>query len=191
MKKILEKSTLFLHKKYDITPEILSYIKIFSAPWVALLISKIISSKSLTLAILTLLLYILAISTDFIKEILNKTTLHKIEKEDNVEENIFDQIIDRVFIIFILIPFGFNLFTSLIILAESISIFQTLYYPTHKKQINKTEKIKIILQTLLIPILILQTVTNLIPDMAVYVYIIITIIYTCMSVYSKYFYFKD
>jgi len=97
----------------------------------------------------------------------------------------------KILIIFMLIPFGLNLFTFLIISAESILAFQALYSPGHKKQATSAGKIKMVLQVFLIPILILQAVTNFVPEMAVYIYIIITIIFTYVSVYSHYFYFKN
>ena len=65
MKKILEKFILFLYRKYGLTPDVLTYIRIFGAPWLALLISKILSDKSLILAIITIVLYFKVIATDF------------------------------------------------------------------------------------------------------------------------------
>ena len=82
MKKYLEKFVMFLHKKYRITPDILSYIRIFSAPWLALLVSQILSSKSLTLTIVTIILYILIIATDFLDGILARA-ISKEEKHDH------------------------------------------------------------------------------------------------------------
>ena len=102
-----------------------------------------------------------------------------------------DRLADKILIIFLLIPFGLSLFTFLIILAESILAFQTIYSPSDKKQATNAGKIKMVLQTLLIPILILQAVTNFIPVMVIYTYIIITIIFTYISVYSHYFYYKN
>lgn len=190
MKKHLEKFVLFLHKKYGITPDILTYSRIFVAPWLALLISKIISHKSLYLAIITLIIYFLIISTDLLDGILARA----LPKNDHSQGGMLDRLADKIFIIFILIPFGFNLFTFLIISAESILAFQALFSPVDKKQAGFPGKIKMVLQTFLIPILILQITTNIIPDMFVYLYIIITIIATYVSVYSHYshfFYFKN
>lgn len=190
MKKKLEKFVLFLHKRYGITPDILTYVRIFSAPWLALLISKILQNKSLTLAVITLIFYFLVVSTDFFDGILARA-ISKTENHDYSHGGMLDRLSDKILIIFILIPFGFNLFTFFIILAESILAFQAIHSPSHKKQANITGKIKMILQTFLIPILILQVVINFVPDMVVYFYIIITIISTYISVYSHYFYFKN
>ncbi|MCX6751548.1 MAG: CDP-alcohol phosphatidyltransferase family protein [Candidatus Nomurabacteria bacterium] len=190
MKKYLEKFVLFLHKKYGITPNILTYIRIFSAPWLALLISKILSGKSLMLAIITIILYILVVSTDFLDGILARA-LPKTENHNHSHGGMLDRLADKILIIFLLIPFGLNLFTFLIILAESMLIFQAMHSLEYKKQINYTEKIKIVLQILLIPILMLQAVMNFVPEMIVYVYIIITIISTYVSLYSHYFYLKE
>ena len=190
MKKCLEKFVLFLHKKYGITPNILTYFRIFAAPWLALLISKIISHKSFPLAIITLFIYFLIISTDLFDGILARV----LPKNDHSQGGMLDRLADKILIIFILIPFGFNLFTFLIISAESILAFQALFSPAHKKQAVLAGKIKMILQTFLIPILILQITTNFIPDMLVYLYIIITIVATYTSLYSHYshfFYFKN
>ncbi|PIZ86078.1 hypothetical protein COX94_01175 [Candidatus Nomurabacteria bacterium CG_4_10_14_0_2_um_filter_33_9] len=190
MKKYLEKFVMFLHKKYRITPDILSYIRIFSAPWLALLVSQILSSKSLTLTIVTIILYILIIATDFLDGILARA-ISKEEKHDHSQGGMLDRISDKILIIFMLIPFGLNLFTFLIILAESVLAFQAIFSLGEKKQATYAGKIKMILQTLLVPILILQTVLNLVPEMVIYTYIIITIISTYISVYSHYFYFKN
>ena len=190
MKKYLEKFVMFLHKKYGITPDILSYIRIFSAPWLALLVSQILSSKSLTLTIVTIILYILIIATDFLDGILARA-ISKEEKHDHSQGGMLDRISDKILIIFMLIPFGLNLFTFLIILAESVLAFQAIFSLGEKKQATYAGKIKMILQTLLVPILILQTVLNLVPEMVIYTYIIITIISTYISVYSHYFYFKN
>jgi hypothetical protein len=189
MKKILEKFLLFSNKKYGITPDILTYIRIFSAPWLALIISKILSGKSLALAIITILIYIKIIAMGFYREILAHA-VSKTESHDRPQEDTLSQISEKILIIFMLIPFGLNLFTFLIILAESVLAFQIIYSPTHEKQANRAEKIKMILQTLLIPILILRAVTNFIPEMTVYGYIIITIIFTYIPIYENYFYFE-
>ncbi|MEK7089134.1 MAG: CDP-alcohol phosphatidyltransferase family protein, partial [Patescibacteria group bacterium] len=189
-KKILEKFVLFLHKKYSITPDVLSYIRIFSAPWFALLVSKILSSKSLTLTLITIILYTLIVATDLLDGILARA-ISKTENYDHLYGSMLDRIADKILIIFMLIPFGLNLFTFLIISAESILAFQVLYSPSHKKQATRAGKIKMVLQAFLIPILILKVVTNFIPEMVIFIYMIITIILTYISVYSHYFYFKN
>lgn len=203
MKKYLEKFVLFLHKKYGITPDALTYVRIFAAPWLALFISKILSSKSLTLAIIFLVFYILVVITDLFDGILaraiSKTPARNAfstadagrENHNHSHGGMLDRLADKILIIFLLIPFGLSLFTFLIILAESILAFQTIYSPSDKKQATNAGKIKMVLQTLLIPILILQAITNFIPVMVIYTYIIITIIFTYISVYSHYFYYKN
>jgi len=193
MKNHLEKFVLFLHKKYGITPDILTYVRIFAAPWLALLISKILSSKSFTLAIITIILYFLVVSTDLFDGILARA-ISKTENHDHSHGGMLDRLSDKIFIIFMLIPFGLNLFTFLIILAESILVFQAIYSPAHEKQAKYVGKIKMVLQAFLIPILILQVITNFIPEMIIYTYIIITIAFTYLSVYSHYshyFHFKN
>ena len=193
MKNHLEKFVLFLHKKYGITPDILTYVRIFAAPWLALLISKILSSKSLALAIIFLIFYILVIITDFFDGILARA-LSKEKSHDHSNGGMLDRLADKILIIFLLIPFGLNLFTFLIILAESILVFQAIYSPAHEKQAKYVGKIKMVLQAFLIPILILQVITNFIPEMIIYTYIIITIAFTYLSVYSHYshyFHFKN
>ncbi|HAS80854.1 MAG: hypothetical protein UR25_C0004G0051 [Candidatus Nomurabacteria bacterium GW2011_GWE1_32_28] len=190
---MLEKFVLFLHKKHGITPNILSYIRIFSAPFLALFISQILLNKNLTLTIITLILYILIVSTNLVKTIFNNS-IPKTKNYDHFHEEILGNLSNKVLIIFLLIPFGLNLFTFFIISAELILVFQDLYSPSNKKQKKYIEKTKIILQILLIPILILQIVTNFVPEMIIYTYIIITIIYTYISVYSNYshyFYFEN
>jgi len=189
----LEKFVLSLHKKYGITPDIFTYSRIFAAPWLALLVSKILSNKSLTLAIIFLVLYAIVITTDLLDGILAHV-LSKTGSHDHSHGGMLDRLSDKILIIFVLIPFGFNLFTFLIISAESILAFQALYSPAHEKQAKYTGKIKMVLQAFLIPILILQVVINFLPEMIVYTYIIITIASTYISVYSHYshyFYFRN
>lgn len=193
MKKYLEKFVLFLHKKYGITPNILTYARIFAAPWLALFVSKILSSKSFTLAIIFLIFYILVIFTDLIDGILARA-ISKEKSHDHSHGGMLDRLADKILIIFMLIPFGFNLFTFLIIFAESILAFQAIYSPAHEKQAKYVGKIKMVLQSFLVPILILQVVTNFVPEMVVYSYIILTIIFTYISIYShysQYFYLKN
>ena len=190
MKEILEKFVLFLYKKYGITPDFLTYIRVFSAPWLALLVSKIISEKSLTLTLITIILYSLIVLTDLLDGILARA-ISKTENHDHSQGGMLDRLSDKILIIFMLIPFGFNLFTFLIILAESILAFQAIHSPAHKKQAKYVGKIKMVLQTFLIPILILQISINFIPEMIIYTYIIVTIIFTCASVYSHYFDFQN
>jgi len=190
MKEILEKFVFFLYKKYGITPDFLTYIRVFSAPWLALLVSKIISEKSLTLTLITIILYSLIVLTDLLDGILARA-ISKTENHDHSQGGMLDRLSDKILIIFMLIPFGFNLFTFLIILAESILAFQAIHSPAHKKQAKYVGKIKMVLQTFLIPILILQISINFIPEMIIYTYIIVTIIFTCASVYSHYFDFQN
>jgi phosphatidylglycerophosphate synthase len=189
MKKILEKFILFLHRKYGLTPDILTYIRIFSAPWLALLISRILAKGGLILAIITIILYLKVVATDFWDGILARA-ISKTEEYDHYHGRLLDKLSDKILIIFILIPFGLNLFTVLIILAESLLVFQTLRFPDFEMKANYVEKIKKWLQIFLIPILILQAVMSSIPDMAVYAYIVVTIIFTYFSVYSHFFYSK-
>ncbi|MFA6585742.1 MAG: CDP-alcohol phosphatidyltransferase family protein [Candidatus Paceibacterota bacterium] len=118
------------------------------------------------------------------------------EEKSNDHSHIktLDRLSDKILIIFMLIPFGLNLFTFLIISAESIFAFQAIYSKEHPKTDDRIEKAKIILQVFLIPILILQIVTSFIPELFVYLYMVITIISTYTSIYSRYsryFYFKN
>ncbi len=190
MKEILEKFVLFLYKKHGITPDFLTYIRIFAAPWLALLVSKIISDKSLTLTLVTIFIFGLIVLTDLLDGILARA-ISRTENHDHFQGGMLDRLSDKILIIFMLIPFGLNLFTFLIILAESILAFQAIHSPAHKKQAKYVGKIKMVLQTFLIPILILQIATNFVPEMILYIYIIITIIFTYASVYSHYFDFQN
>ena len=190
MKKNLEKFALFLYKRYGITPDTLTYIRIFSAPWLALLVTKIISGQSFRLAVITIIFYFLVVATDFLDGIIARA-ISKNEAHDHAHGGMLDRISDKILIIFLLIPFGLNLFTFLIILAESMLAFQAIHSPDDKKQATQAGKIKMVLQTFLTPILIINITTNLITEMIVYAYIIITIIFTYVSVYSHYFYIKN
>jgi len=186
MKENLEKFVLFLNKHYGITPNFLTYIRIFAAPWLALFVSKIIEDKNLTLAIVTLTLYVLVIVTDLLDGILARA-ISKDRQYDHAHGGMLDRLGDKIVIIFLLIPFGFNLFTFLIIVAESILAFQAIHSESHKKGATYAGKIKMFLQAFLVPLLILNMVLDSIPEIFVYAYIIITIIATYASVYSHYF----
>lgn len=193
IEKKIEKFVLFLHKKYKITPDILTYARIFAAPWLALFISKIISNKSVILAIITILIYIVVVSTDLLDGILARA-LSKTKEHDHSYGGMLDRLSDKILIVFLLIPFGFNLFTFLIISAESVLAYHALFSEKSEKQAKYAGKIKMVLQTFLIPILILQITTNFIPEMIIYIYIIATILATIFSVYSHYshyFYIKN
>ncbi len=190
VKKISEKFILFLNKKYGITPDVLVYIKIFSAPLLALLISKVISNRSLLLAIIVLIIYIKVVAIDFYAEILAHMAKEK-NNTDHLYGSILDKMSGKILLILVLIPFGLNLYTFLIILAESIWVFQNIHSPLYEKQrASRAEKIKIWLQIVLIPILILQRTTSFIPGMLVYLYIITTIVFTYIPIYTNYFYFE-
>lgn len=190
IKKHLEKFVMFLYKKYGITPDILTYIRIFSAPWIALLITKIISGESKILTIITVLLYLIIIFTDFLDGILARA-ISKEEKHDHFQGGMIDRLGDKILIILLLIPFGINLFTFLIILAESLLAFQAIHGIAEKKQAGNYGKIKMLFQAFLIPILLLQISFSFLPEMFVYTYIIITIVFSYISVYSHYFYFEN
>ncbi len=186
MEKMLKSFVLYLHDKFGITPDILTYTRIFAAPWLALLVSKSISSKSATTALITMALYLLIVSTDFLDGILARN----IPEHDHSHGGMLDRLSDKILIVFTLIPFGLNLFTFLIILAESILAFQAIYAPEDKKQATKTGKAKMVLQALLVPVLLIRVVTGFVPEIFFFAYIFCTIAFTYASIYSHYFYFE-
>ncbi len=186
MKNYLEELSLFLYKRYGVTPNALTYLRIFAAPWLALLISRIILTQGLGLAWFAILLYLLVIATDLLDGILAR----KISEEgphDHFQGGMLDRLADKIFIVFMLLPFGLNLFTVLIILGESLLAFQAIHSTGRRKQAGRTGKIKMLLQVFLIPLLILREAGNFVPEMFVYTFIIITISATWLSVYSHYF----
>ncbi len=185
MLKITEKFALHLNRRFGITPNALTYTRIFAAPWLALLVSEILSDKSPALAIITIIIYLLIITTDVLDGILARA-ISKERSHDHFAGGMLDRLADKILIIFILIPFGLNLFTFLIILAESILAYQAIHSQGRKKQATRTGKSKMFLQAFLVPILILWKTTNFLPDMFVYTYIVVTIIATYASVYSHY-----
>ncbi len=186
MIKYLELFTLFLYKKYNITPNDLTYIRIFSAPWLALLIGIVLKDHSFSLAIITIILYSLMIVTDLLDGILARE-ISKTGEHDHFLGGMIDRIGDKLFVIFMLIPFGLNLFTITIILGESILAWQAINATGKQKQAGKIGKVKMVLQTFLIPILLISQTTSFIPDMLLYFYIILTLVFTYASVYFHYF----
>lgn len=185
VKKLAEDFVVFLHKKYNITPNKLTYSRIFAAPWLALLVTLSITGKSLHIVIFTLFLYILVVVTDFLDGILARH-LSKSQPHDHSKGGMLDRISDKLLIIFLLIPFGVNLFTVSIILGESLLAYQAISSPSDKKGATRTGKIKMLLQTLAIPILVLYRATNSIPFYFFVIFQILTIILTYMSVYSHF-----
>lgn len=185
MIKKIEKFILFLYQKYGITPNILTYSRIFAAPWMALFVFHSISSKNNAFVVFTLILYVLIISTDFFDGLLAR----KISKEtdDHARGGMLDRLSDKILITAMLIPFGLNLLTVSIIAGESMLAYEALSSPSHRKQATKAGKLKMFFQALLIPVLILSRATNLIPDTVLYSIIIATIVLTYVSIYSHYF----
>lgn len=167
----------------------LTYTRIFSAPWLALFVSYTISSKSKVFAIFTLIFYILIISTDFFDGLLARKISTKESgniKHDRSFGGMLDRLSDKILIIFLLIPFGLNLFTFLIIGGESILAYEAISSPSHKKAATNIGKLKMLFQALLIPILIISKLTGTIPDYFLFTFIIVTIILTFSSIYSHF-----
>lgn len=181
----MEQFVLYLKDNYGITPNKLTYIRIFAAPWLALLISKVLSDKSALLAVITIILYLIIVSTDYLDGLLAR----KLPKEENDHAfgGMLDRVSDKILIILLLIPFGLNIFTFSIVLGESILLYQALFSPSHQKQAKTAGKIKMLFQTFLIPIYIIGTITNIIPDSLVFLYISATVVLTFISIYSHYF----
>ncbi len=155
-------------------------------PWLALFISKSISSKSGFLVILTLVLYTLTILTDFFDGLLARQ-ISKEKTHDHATGGMLDRLSDKILIIFLLIPFGLNLFTVLIIAGESLLAYQAINSTGHKKQATNAGKLKMLFQALFIPILLLSKTSGIIPNDIVYLWVIAIIILTYTSVYSHYF----
>ncbi|OGI65090.1 hypothetical protein A3A95_04500 [Candidatus Nomurabacteria bacterium RIFCSPLOWO2_01_FULL_39_18] len=185
MKQIFEKFVLFLHSRYGITPNILTYIRIFAAPWLALFVSKSISGKFGTFVAFTLVFYILVISTDFFDGLLARQIYKR--PSDHAFGGMLDRLSDKMLIIFLLIPFGLNLLTVSIVLGESILAYGAIKAPDHKKQATRIGKLKMLFQALLIPVLIISRTTSLIPDVILYFMIIATMVLTYASIYSHHF----
>ena len=186
MTKKLENFVLFLHKSFGITPDKLSFVRIFAAPWLALFISRAIDGGSAMFVIFTLVFYFIIISTDFLDGLLARH-ISEAETHDHAWGGMLDRLSDKILIIFALIPFGLNLLTFLIIAGESVLAYEALTSPSHKKQATGAGKLKMLFQTILIPILIISETTNIIPGIVLYPIIIATIILTGNSIYSHYF----
>ena len=184
MKEKLEKFVLFLHHKYGITPNMLTYARIFAAPWLALFVSKSISLEFGTFVAFTLVFYVFVISTDFFDGLLARQIYKK--PSDHAFGGMLDRLSDKILIVAVLIPFGLNLLTVSIVLGESVLAYGAIKAPDHKKQATGAGKLKMLFQTILIPVLILSRTTNLIPDIILYCTIILTIILTYVSIYSHY-----
>ena len=190
--KIFQKIGLFLYHRFHITPNGLSYSRIFATPWIVLLIAESIKAQSVYLGIITVVMYTSVVLTDAIDGPLARALILSEQEQDHPHDMkhgaILDRISDKILIVFCLIPFGMNIFIILIIFGESMLAYQALLSKTLKrKQATQVGKIKMLLQTVLVPVMLLAYVTkNNIFVESVNILLAITAIFTLLSVISHY-----
>lgn len=190
--KIFREIGLFLHDHFHVTPNGLSHARIFATPWIVLLIVESIKAQSIFLGVITIVIYTGVVLTDAIDGPLARA-LSRSKQDPNHPHDmkpgaILDRISDKLLIVFCLIPFGVNVFIVLIIFGEGLLAYQALLSKTLKrKQATYVGKIKMLLQTILIPImLIAYVIGNNTMDIAVNVLLVTTAIFTLLSVISHY-----
>lgn len=147
---------MFLHRTIGITPNGLSLVRIFLTPWITLLLIETLARGSVSLAVASVSLYALVALTDLFDGPLARALVAEEPHSHDVGYGgALDRISDKLLIVFSLVPFGANPFLVAIIIGESALLYQALHATsTKKKQATYIGKIKMNLQTLLMPILL-------------------------------------
>jgi phosphatidylglycerophosphate synthase len=185
--RVLQQIGMWMHRWFGITPNGLSLMRIFCTPWITLLIIETIRTMSAVYAVCALALYVFAILTDLFDGPLARALVAQGTVSHDVGYGgALDRISDKLIIVFSLVPFGFNVFITAIILGESILLYQALHATTtKKKQATYVGKIKMTLQTILMPLLL---VSMFIPMHMYFVngYMGLVVLFTFLSVMSHY-----
>ena len=164
-------------------------MRVFLTPWIALLLIETLKKESFALAIVVLVLYLLAVLTDLFDGPLARA----MQEEGDITHNIgyggvLDRVSDKFLIVFSLVPFGANPLIITIIIGESLLLYQTLHAKTiKKKQATSAGKTKMLLQTFLMPLLLVNIFyENEVFAVVVTSYMTITVFFTVLSVVSHY-----
>lgn len=172
-----------------ITPNGLSLLRIFFTPWIALLIIETLRTESVLLFWLTIGVYFFAVLTDlFDGPMARAMVARSAESHDVGYGGVLDRISDKLIIVFSLIPFGFDPFIVLIILGESMLLYQALHATTTKaKQAVNIGKIKMTLQTFLMPLLLFSTIyKDVLSPKCIVVFLGLVVLFTFFSVVTHY-----
>ena len=186
---VLQKIALWAHLKIGITPNGLSLLRIFLTPWIMLLVVETIHTESVMFFWLTLGVYFFAILTDLFDGPLARAMVARSPQSHDIGYgSVLDRISDKLIIVFSLIPFGFDPFIVLIIIGESMLLYQALHATTTKaKQAVYIGKIKMTLQTFLMPVLLISILyTNILPVKYTFVFLCIVVLFTFLSVVTHY-----
>jgi phosphatidylglycerophosphate synthase len=185
----LRKVALFIHKKTGLSPNILSLMRIFLSPWIALLVIESLRKESVPLALFSIGLYFVIVVTDIFDGPLARAINDKKEHAHDVGYGgMLDRVSDKMLIVFSLVPFGVGPVTAAIIIGESFLGYQALHAKTVKeKQATSVGKIKMALQTFLMPLLLLDIfVVGDMFRLFVFAYAVLTVFFTFSSVWSHY-----
>ena len=147
---------MFLHKKLRVTPNGLCFARIFMTPWIMIGIVETIRTGNEWWYVYTIVLYFFAVITDFFDGPLARALAQRTSGEyDYGYGGMLDRISDKVLVIGSLIPFGFDVFVSAIIVGESILMYQALFAASAKsKQATAIGKIKMGMQTFVLPLML-------------------------------------
>ncbi len=182
---LIKKIVVFSHNHWGVTPNGLSYFRIFASPWLALLFSFVISTQSVTAGIIVLVLYWLVAVTDVLDGALARA-LPK-EKQDHANGGMLDRLGDKILVIFLLIPFGLRPILALIVFGESILAYQAIAAPAEKKQAKTVGKIKMLGEVMLISLLLLGEIfPKYVPVALVLIISISVVILVFSSIWSHY-----
>lgn len=185
--RVLRQVGMWLHKTTGITPNGLSLLRIFLTPWITLLIIETIRTMSVSYAVAAIVLYFFAVLTDLFDGPLARALV----AEGNTEHDVgyggaLDRVSDKLIIVFSLVPFGLNVYVAAIILGESVLLYQALHAKTtKKKQATYVGKIKMTLQTMLMPLLMVSMFVPVHPY-GVTGFMMLVVLFTILSVVSHY-----
>lgn len=186
----LQRISLFFHNVFGVTPNGLSYARIFATPWIVLLIVETLSTKSVALGIATVVIYALVVFTDALDGSLARALRAKRQgiSHDAEKGGALDRISDKILIVFGLIPFGINTYAVIIIFGESLLAYEALLFgSTKSKQATYIGKIKMFLQTFLIPLILFEVLfANKMLSTAVFVLFPAAALFTALSVWFHY-----
>ncbi len=187
--KILRKIALQLRSLTGISPNDLSFARVFLAPWITLLLIETLGRENIKIAVATIILYMFVVLTDLFDGPLARAMQEDGKNTHDVGYGgVLDRVGDKLLIVFSLVVFGAHPLIVLIIIGESLLAYQALHAKTtKKKQATYAGKIKMLLQTFLMPLLLVNVFyENETFALVVTLYMVIATIFTGMSVVSHY-----
>lgn len=187
--KLLRKVAWRLRKVTGISPNGLSFIRVFGTPWILLLLIETLSRGNGVLGMVAVAVYFFVVLTDFFDGPLAREMEERGDTTHDVHYgSALDRISDKLLVVFSLIPFGAHPLIVLIVIGESALLYQALYAKdTKKRKATYIGKVKMFLQTFLMPFLLMGVFyENLMLSRVVLVYMGVVALFTMLSIVSHY-----